>query len=681
MKTILYLLSFLLLLSPALAWNITSFEQGTCHNTSLNPGETFGVNLIGFTNSYWNNLTINMTGYLSSDEFPYIDDFENGYSNRWLTPINISGQGAAQFNQEGANTRINISTVYTRSINHSLGSNLSTGQINITFDYFIKSANGQHIWIGDIIESEWGNTSGFDMFINGAGFNAYNGTRVDVIPGCAVNGHHTITILIDMGATRPYANWSCDSNPFVTDMTARTKDPTKINTIFYSTDTGGFMLMDNLTISNNYGASYHSNLSVNLNNTLEQYHNTSIFNGTAITTFNNNDIHNVLQQTNNLSIWYNTNATGYLYTCLMSAEYNNYLNLSILDEDTLTLINENVTIEISQDNITNYYWTTNGTLFLFDEFYGEYTVGVYNNNYAKRIYATTFSNNESKNLTVYLGNRSNSVIFIIKNKITGDNLESAIVNQYRNIDGTSTLVSSVFSDINGQAQFTYATGIRYTFTVTLDGYLIKEFILDPIISEQYTILMEPTGLTGSDTDWYGVTPYMSTTTFINNTLNNLTIGLSSPGEFLVNYNITITYPGGTQTHAGSTSTGENFITTFTITDALINDSVQITYQYAHTLGSTREYKYSYLIDTAESGTMLGLKRGTYGIGLLERVLIMIFLSLIVGGAIAGFTGSRESGVVIAFLIQGIIAYLLNISVLFIFPGILAGLLIISRRTT
>jgi len=373
-----------------------------------------------------------------------------------------------------------------------------------------------------------------------------------------------------------------------------------------------------------------------------------------------------------------SNTSGILQISDFKVDYNNMLNISIYDEDTEALISQNITIEISKGINTDYYWTLNGSLTLYDEYDGDYTVAAYNSNYAKRRYAITFTGGESISESIYLANRSNEVTFTVVNRVTGDEIENAIVKQYREIGGGWSLLNSLYTDINGQAKFTYAQDVRYQFTVEKDFYENRTFIMDPIQSDEYTVLMSPIGQ-GGQGEFYGVIYLIDPESFINNVQNNLSVTVRSAYGILAGYNVTVTYPTGTEYASGSTSTGETFILPFNITNAAINDTVKIRISYLNTYGNAYTHQYEYLIDGAGVGTMLYFKRGDYGLGILERVLLMIGLSIIVGGALAGFSGSIEGGLAAALLVQGIVGYLLNVNVLFILPSIIAGLLLISRR--
>lgn len=636
------LMMFILLVGIASAFSVTEWDAlGECTNLTYNiPPYKETVTLSTALNAYVNTANVTLKGYLNSE----VDKYNNNginvttYSGLWTvnsgTVTNLS-----HFNDQNLDT-------YTE-----LKDNPHNGQFDINFS--VSS---------DIIDA---NVSVLSEMIAGSSTvycRDQNGSVAHVL-GNLPGAVKTITTK----AIDPRCFSSANSTIWIT--------------VVDAIGNAAAEALYEIWINYSGSPSYPTNVTLELNDSIEAYNNNTVFNGFDWVNVSSTSLNKVYSETPAASfVWYST-TPGVLEVCINNFEYSNVLNLTIRDEVTGLLISENLTVEIAKGASTDYYWTNTGLFQLINTFNGEYTAGIYNNNYPKRTYVLNFEDGESHILDVYMANTTRNVRFTVKNQVTGDNLEGALVSQYRSIGVEFVLLGSSLTDINGQVEFTYEEGIRYYFTVELAGYQFKDFYLDPIISDEYTVLLVPTGQGGSDNDLYNVIFNIQPDYFINNTQNNLTVQIRSPGGILTGYNITVDYPVGQEFKSGSNPTGAIFGIPFTITNALSNDKVNITIRYSNTVGDSREYRYSYAIGSPDVGTMFWFKRSGYGMGILERILIMIFLSVIVGGAVLAFSGgSMEAGLAVALLIQGITAYLLDINVLFIFPTMLGGIILIMRRS-
>lgn len=371
---------------------------------------------------------------------------------------------------------------------------------------------------------------------------------------------------------------------------------------------------------------------------------------------------------------------GIIYYNNIYLTYNNTLNISIYDEATNSYITDNISIIIEHLGTEISYWTTNGLLNLNNQFDGEYILTAGGGIYAQRYYTLTFTNGESQELNIYLSNSSEKTTFTVRDALTFENQESVLITGYRYIAGEYSLVVSKLTDIEGKATIQYTPDIRYFFTAYKLGYELKNWTLDPIERGEYNVLLYPEGQQGTDIDYYGVLPDIQPRLFYENDWNNVTVQLISPIHILQDYSVLLQYPGGTETQTGNNAAGETFIFNFSLSHTEINQSVAITINYITTLGNNRTYRYLYPIIQDDTNTMSYFIRNDYGMGILERLMIMIFISFLVGGIIMMLSG-LETGMAVALLMQSIMAYLLNISILFVFPGILVGIIILSRRTS
>ena len=76
--------------------------------------------------------------------------------------------------------------------------------------------------------------------------------------------------------------------------------------------------------------------------------------------------------------------------------------------------------------------------------------------------------------------------------------------------------------------------------------------------------------------------------------------------------------------------------------------------------------------------MIANRDRTYGLGILERVLIAVFISILVAG-IGAFIGQPVPGFALALVILGYLCYIGFISIWVILLPIAIGLIIIGSR--
>ena len=616
-----------------------------------------------------------------------------------------------QWQEGGTCQNISLNLTENLSISAPIHSRVTTARINMTPFFSNLSSNGSQPF-GNIVSTYRGEFNGScDALTNPE--NANNGVWIDsaLCVGNIANAWFNINFTIpstitDMNYTLSYApvhngnteiyceNKTTGTNIYVGDTWNASGDMPMVASwnipddcyievslfklhlkIFNYVGGSAWYFNDMIIVFNNNTV---VNTSVHLDNRFINY-TTNISNASHVINLDKNFLNAYFENYSTLPINFYSSLPGHLYVCVENITYNNTLNISLKNEDSLQTILENITIEIIQGNSTTLHYTMNGSYFQSNTFDGDIIIAAYNTNYSKRRYAHTFTSGESLQITIYMANRSSETTFTTINMITGDIIEGALVRQYRNLGTKYVLVNSLFTDINGQVVLPYVEDVRYYFEITKTGYENKTFYLDPINSEEYTITMSPTGQQGADNDYYGIILRLSTDVFINNAVNNITIGIISPISILDNYNITIEYPTGNILRQGSQAAGETWDLTFPIVNAGETQRVNITWTYASTLG-TRTYRRSYLIEDAGATTMLGLKRSGYGLGILERIIIAILLSLLVGAAIGSLTNG-ETGFAITLIMMAVVGYILAINILFLIPSLLLGLILLARRNT
>lgn len=285
----------------------------------------------------------------------------------------------------------------------------------------------------------------------------------------------------------------------------------------------------------------------------------------------------------------------------------------------------------------------------------------------------------------YLTSSNTTVLFTIKDDDSGLNIEGASMLMQQWINATWVSVDSQLSDVTGRVQFLFEPGEKYRFMITMTGYATKVFELDPILFSSYFVMIRKSTAYENDIDYFGVSMIYSPHAFVNNEWNNLTFIISSPASILTSYGVNVTFPNGTsitQTRTGTNVQGEQFNFEFNISGATLTSKVIIDYFYVSTYGQRRTFRVSHGIQNyqASQGTWLANRRQTYGMGLFERMLIVILTTLIVAGFINLIAGSEAAGAG-GLLVMGFMAYILAINFFLIAISILVGIVIIARRSS
>jgi len=269
-------------------------------------------------------------------------------------------------------------------------------------------------------------------------------------------------------------------------------------------------------------------------------------------------------------------------------------------------------------------------------------------------YFITITNKSHQDLIAYMvnstGTTTETTIFTLQDIVTTDIISGATISMYKLINNVWTLVSSKASDITGRSQFSYITGIEYSFVVTKEGYTQREFLLMPIYNS-YTIRLTPTG---EIINYYGVgswSYYLSNLgIFYNDKKNEFDISISSGLGTIEYYNINISYPNSYNYINCINAYGCSESISADITNANFEDRVQIEINIKESGQNLKNFKYLYLIqDDYLNYTIwgwkdlnkleeVGLRSGGSGniedIGDLEKVMIYLLITLILLGITA-----------------------------------------------
>ena len=332
----------------------------------------------------------------------------------------------------------------------------------------------------------------------------------------------------------------------------------------------------------------------------------------------------------------------------------NSINISLYDQINGSLITSEVTITFQGDSYQEANTTSTGYFYKSNLTSGTYNLLFTADGYTNANYPITVTNRSYQSLNAYLlTSTGNTEVFSIKDSSTSEAVETATVSISRIIDNSWTVISVLQSDISGSVTFEYTANTNYKFSITKNGYDVKEFNLNPIIFNSYTVWIDQTTSEGT-TDFNPVSVTNDITTFYNNLENNITFLFASASGSLETYGYNVIFDteeiaiGDVNAYGGELSTSIN------ISGASIGDKIYITYFYTLSDGSAFNNTLSYTIDTTNGAeyTSAWNKGQTYGLGLLERVLIVVLFTFLVGGVGFLFSGLVGSGL----MIEAILGY-------------------------
>lgn len=353
------------------------------------------------------------------------------------------------------------------------------------------------------------------------------------------------------------------------------------------------------------------------------------------------------------------------------------LTIHIYDEDTGALITSAIDVLLTDESFQLDNSTSTGhinyTHLATDNYTATFSDTVY---YTRHYPAYVYTGMETV-LNAYLVNSSSEVVFTILDSVTGRVIEDATMTISKFIGGVWTTVAVFNSDVTGKIQFSFNTQSRYRFLVTESGYENKIFELNPIIFNSYQVYMTATQTVSDTSVFSGVTVYHSPKLFYEG-LNDFTLIVAEPGGTLDSFGVNLSYPGGSFQGIYATSTGGTLIETINITGATFTDSVNVTIFYERTGDDQKTLHYQYdIIPVPTGGTIMANRDVTYGLGIIERVLISTLLVIAVSGTAAYFSNPIVGGVMGIFML-GYLAFVGFISKWLVYIPIIVGFLIIAR---
>jgi len=373
-----------------------------------------------------------------------------------------------------------------------------------------------------------------------------------------------------------------------------------------------------------------------------------------------------------------TSYSFYVYTT-------NSLVIHIKDEDSNLPIYQNISIKFTNDEgeFTN---STNASYFYIDNLnVSEYTLLFSSSGYSDRTYTVTIGNRSSQTLNAYLAQTSNTVLFTITDQDTSEALDAVKMSMYRFINGSWQTIESKYSDITGKVQFTYSnsTSINYKFFLAKTNYEDYVFYLNPILFASYDIAMTKETIINYTQDLDQIAVIYSPSSFNNDNTTFFNFIISSPGGELIEYGITLTYPGGSNSTTGGNAIGEQLSLGATITNATVYDFVKLEYYYTTSLtNGRREFTVMFPINFpygSSSNTFMKNKTTTYGLGIFERLLVATLMILVVVG-IATLIGQPIPGFALGLFIYGYLTLIGFIPLWAILSTMFVGIIFLIWRS-
>jgi hypothetical protein len=369
--------------------------------------------------------------------------------------------------------------------------------------------------------------------------------------------------------------------------------------------------------------------------------------------------------TNYIPSSYNITGSDYLQNYTFSLYDNpSVLDINMYDAQSGNLITDSVDVQVLGSSITKSDTVTDGTAY-FDELAPDtYIVRFTSENYTTSEYSQTIAYNTFNSLNVYLfPNATNSVTFTTRSQVGGTAMADVIYTMSTVINNTQQVVGSRLTDIAGQVTFSYEDDKIYIFEVSKDAYESKQFQLSAPLNNDYTVWLDlvddyeiSDDYAGININYY-VNSYLAPNginilsgVFTDNRTNNFTIITGSPDGELLDYGYNLTYRGTTISDYASNSYGSSLEGQINIIDASILDKVELHYYYNSSTSGYHSFYQSFLIsESAQSGLISNLRNERYGMGMLERVLVVILIAGIFGGLIGLLNGSVAGGVASIFI--------------------------------
>lgn len=234
----------------------------------------------------------------------------------------------------------------------------------------------------------------------------------------------------------------------------------------------------------------------------------------------------------------------------------NSIYVYVFSQDTgLSLAGTNVTVTLLKG--TTFLNSTSSTgRFLFQGLDpGNWTVTVGASGYATSTYFLMVNNRSTQTLNAYIAQSVISVIFTVKDIVTGDTISGGTLTMQNQISGNWVTIDQANTDAFGQAGFSLLPLHDYQFIMEATNYSTKIGLVNTFITS-YTILLNANNtqqfITYGDQFTYKTSP-----TQVSANMTTFSITTSSPQGAIQWFAVVVTYNGTTSTQnvTGSPSGG------------------------------------------------------------------------------------------------------------------------------
>lgn len=312
----------------------------------------------------------------------------------------------------------------------------------------------------------------------------------------------------------------------------------------------------------------------------------------------------------------------------------NKFDIHVYDEYGNSIL-QNVSANILSSNNSYIKTSDNGNITFFNLPIGNYSILINSSfpvSYTSRYYSIVIPSSTNVSINAFL-NTGSTVLFTYYDISSNELLENVDVTMYKLIGDTWEVVENRKTDVTGRTQFSYDPNTQYRFYSSIVGYEDKIFTLEQILFSSYDVKL--TATIEDVEEFSDVNVNFAPTTFYVGRIHNFSFFISSANGLLSNYGFNVSYPCDTSSFSGTNNYGTLVYQNFTINCGNFYDMVNVTYYYdVSTGGERREFSFQYplIINFSANNTFLGLQDNLYGLGDFERILIVVLVALMVGGA-------------------------------------------------
>jgi hypothetical protein len=204
--------------------------------------------------------------------------------------------------------------------------------------------------------------------------------------------------------------------------------------------------------------------------------------------------------------------------------------------------------------------------------------------------------------------------------------------------------------------------------------------LNPITSATWDIFLEPTSTATNAGNFDRITFNVAPQIYYSG-VNTFNFEIYSFYNELTSYSYTLTYPGGTTTNSGSVPGGEALASSIDIVGATIFDQVQLDITYSMPIFGSKTMTYYYPIGNMTNTTLMNPPNNDkhYGMGLIERLLIVIFGSIVIAG-LCYLAGMEIPGMMLQFFWSGYWCAVGFVPLWAFLPSIFVAVIILGGRS-